>query len=63
MKLVSFLIKGNVDVEERNYMDNNYKIYLIIIIIMGIIDIMVVICGKNGKLRKSWKIYMILKMR
>lgn len=63
MKLVSFLIKGNVDVEERNYMDNNYKIYLIIIIIMGIIDIMVVICGKNGKLRKSWKICMILKMR
>lgn len=63
MRLVSFLIRENVDVEERKYRENNCKIYLIIIIIMVVIDIIVDIYGKKGKLNKSYKICMILKMR
>lgn len=63
MKSTSFSIKENVDVEERNSMDNNYKIHLTLTTIMGTTDIMVATRGKNCKLRRSWKTYMTLKMR
>lgn len=63
VKSASFSVKENVDVEERNSMDNNYKIHLTLTTIMGTTDIMVATRGKNCKLRRSWKTYMTLKMR
>ena len=63
MKSASFSIKENVDVEERNYWDNNCKIRLTIITIMAATDTMFATHGKKGKSNMSWKTCMTLRMR